>query len=234
MKHKILIVEDEKGIRETLNIFLKNQGYEILEAKNGQEGLDIIENNEVHLAIVDIMMPVMDGITMTMKLRENYDFPVIFLSAKSEGIDKITGLNLGADDYVTKPFEAMELIARVNSNIRRYEQILNLKNSYQGTSKHQLIVGGLVLDEYTKEVFVNDKNVRLTAKEFQILKLLMSYPGRIYSAQEIYEHVWQEDAINTETIMVHIRRLREKIEINPKKPEYLKVVWGIGYKIEKV
>lgn len=234
MKHKILIVEDEKGIRETLNIFLKNQGYEILEAKNGQEGLDIIENNEVHLAIVDIMMPVMDGITMTMKLRENYDFPVIFLSAKSEDIDKITGLNLGADDYVTKPFEAMELIARVNSNIRRYEQILNLKNSHQETSKHQLVVGGLVLDEYTKEVFVNDKNVRLTAKEFQILKLLMSYPGRIYSAQEIYEHVWQEDAINTETIMVHIRRLREKIEINPKKPEYLKVVWGIGYKIEKV
>lgn len=234
MEHTILIVEDEQGIRETLHIFLKNQGYHILEAENGKEGLDIIKNNEIHLAIVDIMMPVMDGITMVMKLRSQYDFPVIFLSAKSEDIDKITGLNLGADDYVTKPFEPMELIARVNSNMRRYEQILSLKTHETNHHLQRLTVGGLELDTLTKEVFVNKKAVRLTAKEFQILRLLMSYPGRIYSAQEIYEQIWNEEAVNTETIMVHIRRLREKIEDNPKKPIYLKVVWGIGYKIEKV
>ena len=180
------------------------------------------------------MMPVMDGIEMTMKIRENYDFPIIFLSAKSEDIDKITGLNIGGDDYITKPFEAMELIARVNSNLRRYNQILALKeNRNLNNNQQRLVVGGLELDKFTKEVFVNDRGVRLTAKEFQILELLMSYPGRVYSAEEIYEAVWKEEAINTETIMVHVRKLREKIEANPKKPEYLKVVWGIGYKIEK-
>ncbi|MGN1183314.1 MAG: response regulator transcription factor [Faecalibacillus sp.] len=232
MKYTILIVEDEKGIRDTLKIFLRNQGYEILEAENGKKGLEIVESHEIHLAIVDIMMPVMDGMTMVMKLREKRDFPVIFLSAKSEDMDKITGLNLGGDDYVTKPFEPMELIARVNSHLRRYQQILSLKNNED--TLHQLIVGDLILDLHTKEVSVNQKTVHLTAKEFQILKLLMSYPGRIYSASEIYEAIWNEQAINTETIMVHIRRLREKIEDNPKKPVYLKVVWGIGYKIEKV
>ncbi len=234
MKHTVLIVEDEKGIRDTLNIFLKNQGYVVLQAENGKQGLEIIENNEIHLAIVDIMMPVMDGITMTMKLREKYDFPVIFLSAKSEDMDKIMGLNIGADDYVTKPFEPMEVIARVNSNIRRYDQIIQLKNNECQSNSYKLVVGNLELDQYTKEVHINNKDVRLTAKEFQILKLLMSHPGRVYSAEEIYEAVWQEEAINTETIMVHVRKLREKIEINPRKPEYLKVVWGIGYKIEKM
>ena len=189
--------------------------------------------NDIHLAIVDIMMPVMDGLTMTMKLREVSDIPVIFLTAKTEDIDKITGLNLGADDYITKPFEPMELIARVNSNLRRYEQILNLKGRTQ-TPSNQLIVGGLVLDQATKEVFVNGRSVRLTKKEFQILELLMSYPGKVYSAEEIYESIWEETAINTETIMVHVRRLREKIEANPKHPEYLKAVWGVGYKIEKM
>lgn len=233
MEHTILVVEDEVGIRETVNVFLKNQGYRVYSASNGKEGLEMIEKYDIHLAIVDIMMPVMDGITMVMKLRENYDFPIIFLSAKSEDIDKITGLNIGGDDYVTKPFEPMELIARVNSNLRRYEQIIKLKNNNQIDS-HKLIVGSLELDKYTKEVMVNDKTVRLTAKEFQILELLMSYPGRVYSAEEIYQKIWKEDAINTETIMVHIRKLREKIEINPKKPEYLKVVWGIGYKIERM
>lgn len=236
MEHTILVVEDEKGIRETVAIFLKNQGYQVLQAENGKEGLKLMQQHEVHLAVVDIMMPVMDGIRMTMELRKNYDFPVIFLSAKSEDMDKITGLNLGADDYVTKPFEAMELIARVNSNIRRYEQILSLKKHSEVKEKEsqRLIVGGLELDQFTKEVYVNGTAVRLTAKEFQILELLMNYPGRVYSAEEIYEAVWKEDAINTETIMVHVRKLREKIEANPKKPEYLKVVWGIGYKIEKV
>lgn len=234
MEHTILIVEDEKGIRDTLNIFLKNQGYKVLQAENGKQGLELIENNEVHLAIVDVMMPVMDGTTMTMKLRENHDFPVIFLSAKSEDMDKIMGLNIGADDYITKPFEPMEVIARVNSNIRRYEQIISLKNNVSQNDSHKLIVGDLVLDQYTKEVSIHSKSIRLTAKEFQILKLLMSHPGRVYSAEEIYESVWKEEAINTETIMVHVRKLREKIEINPRKPEYLKVVWGIGYKIEKM
>ena len=230
--HNILIVEDEKGIRETIKVFLKNQGYNIFEASNGQEGLDIINNNDIHLAIVDIMMPVMDGITMVLKVREKHDFPIIFLSAKSEDIDKITGLNIGADDYVTKPFEPMELIARINSNIRRYDQILDLKNNHQ-ENNHTLQVKGLTLDTYTKQVYINNESIKLTAKEYQILELLMRHPGRIFSAQEIYEAIWQEQAINTETIMVHIRRLREKIEINPRKPEYLKVVWGIGYKIEK-
>ena len=233
MKHTILLVEDELGIRETVKIFLKSENYEVIEAENGKEGLIALQNNDIHLAIVDIMMPVMDGLTMTMKLREVSDIPVIFLTAKTEDIDKITGLNLGADDYITKPFEPMELIARVNSNLRRYEQILNLKGSTQ-TPSNQLIVGGLVLDQATKEVFVNGQSVRLTKKEFQILELLMSYPGKVYSAEEIYESIWEETAINTETIMVHVRRLREKIEANPKHPEYLKAVWGVGYKIEKM
>lgn len=233
MKHTLLLVEDELGIRETIKIFLKSQNYEVIEAENGKEGLNALQNNDIHLAIVDIMMPVMDGLTMTMKLREVSDIPVIFLTAKTEDIDKITGLNLGADDYITKPFESMELIARVNSNLRRYEQILNLKGSTQKPS-NQLIVGGLVLDQATKEVFVNGQSVRLTKKEFQILELLMSYPGKVYSAEEIYESIWEETAINTETIMVHVRRLREKIEANPKHPEYLKAVWGVGYKIEKM
>lgn len=233
MKHTILLVEDELGIRETVKIFLKSQNYEVIEAENGKEGLIALQNNDIHLAIVDIMMPVMDGLTMTMKLREVSDIPVIFLTAKTEDIDKITGLNLGADDYITKPFEPMELIARVNSNLRRYEQILNLKGSTQ-TPSNQLIVGGLVLDQATKEVFVNGRSVRLTKKEFQKLELLMSYPGKVYSAEEIYESIWEETAITTETIMVHVRRLREKIEANPKHPEYLKAVWGVGYKIEKM
>ena len=233
MKHTLLLVEDELGIRETVKIFLKSQNYEVIEAENGKEGLNALQNNDIHLAIVDIMMPVMDGLTMTMKLREVSDIPVIFLTAKTEDIDKITGLNLGADDYITKPFEPMELIARVNSNLRRYEQILNLKGNTQKPN-NQLIVGGLVLDQETKEVFVNGQSVRLTKKEFQILELLMSYPGKVYSAEEIYESIWEETAINTETIMVHVRRLREKIEANPKHPEYLKAVWGVGYKIEKM
>lgn len=233
MKHTILLVEDELGIRETVKIFLKSQNYEVIEAENGKEGLEALQNNDIHLAIVDIMMPVMDGLTMTMKLREVSDIPVIFLTAKTEDIDKITGLNLGADDYITKPFEPMELIARVNSNLRRYEQTLNLKGSTQ-TPSNQLIVGGLVLDQATKEVIVNGRSVRLTKKEFQILELLMSYPGKVYSAEEIYESIWEETAINTETIMVHVRRLREKIEANPKHPEYLKAVWGVGYKVEKM
>lgn len=233
MEHKVLVVEDEEGIRATLKIFLKNQGFNVVEAGNGQEALDLLDDT-IHLAIVDIMMPVMDGITFVSKLRENYDIPVIFLTAKSEDIDKITGLNLGADDYVTKPFEPMELMARVRAQIRRYEQILSLKDGTKKNDESKIVVGDLELDLYTREVRINGQTKRLTKKEFDILKLLMESPGRIYSAEEIYENVWQEAAVNTETIMVHIRKLREKIEVNPRKPEYLKVVWGIGYKIEKM
>lgn len=232
MEHKVLVVEDEEGIRATLKIFLKNQGYEVVEAENGKVALDLLDET-IHLAIVDIMMPVMDGITFVSKLRENYDMPVIFLTAKSEDIDKITGLNLGADDYVTKPFEPMELMARVKAQLRRYEQIISLKTK-EDRDDSRLIVGDLELDLYAHEVYVNGKTTRLTKKEFDILKLLMESPGRIYSAEDIYENVWQEAAVNTETVVVHVRKLREKIEVNPRKPEYLKVVWGIGYKIEKM
>ncbi|BBK61389.1 DNA-binding response regulator [Amedibacterium intestinale] len=237
MEHTVLVVEDEKGIRDAIAIYLKNQGYQVCLASNGKEGLEMIAENEIHLAIVDIMMPVMDGITMTLKVREKYDFPIIFLTAKSEDIDKITGLNMGADDYVTKPFGSMELLARVCSQLRRYEQILLLKQglkSVEESDAQSYVVGGLELNYYTKEVSVDRKPVKLTPKEFSILEMLMSHPGRVYSAAQIYEHVWQESAISTETIMVHVRKLREKIEQDPKKPAYLKVVWGVGYKIEKV
>lgn len=234
MEYNILVVEDEDGIQETVKIFLENQGFHVFQAFNGVEGLKVLEQENIHLAIIDVMMPVMDGITMTMKLRQNYDIPVIFLSAKSEDIDKITGLNIGADDYVTKPFEPMELIARVRSHLRRYEQILNLKKEKSAPDNTIITVGDLQLDTNTKEVIVRNERVHLTAKEYQILELLMSQPGRIFSSEQIYENVWGEDAINTETIMVHIRKLRKKIEINPRNPEYLKVVWGIGYKIEKM
>ncbi len=235
MEHNILVVEDENGIRDAIAIYLKNQGYHVFMAENGQEGLDIVDKENISLAVVDIMMPVMDGITMTMKIREKYDFPIIFLTAKSEEIDKITGLNIGADDYITKPFASMELVARVRSHLRRYEQILSLRNDLkqQNTSNDRLVVGGLELDKQTREVFVDGNPVRLTPKEFQILELLMSSPGRVYSAEQIYENVWQEEAINTDTIMVHVQKLRKKIEVNPRKPRYLIVVWGVGYKIEK-
>ena len=236
MDPNILGVEDEKGIREAIQIYLKNQGYRVFLAENGQEGLKIVKNETIHLAVVDIMMPVMDGITMTMEVRKEYDFPIIFLSAKSEDIDKITGLNIGADDYITKPFGSMELLARVRSQLRRYEQILMLKeHAVSSANREEEIysIGTLELNSTTKEVRVDNQIVKLRPKEFMILELLMKHAGRVFSAQQIYEAVWNEEAINTETVMVHIRKLREKIELDPKHPRYLKVVWGIGYKIEK-
>lgn len=236
MDHNILVVEDEKGIREAIQIYLKNQGYRVFLAENGQEGLNIIKRETINLAVVDIMMPVMDGITMTMEVRKDYDFPIIFLSAKSEDIDKITGLNIGADDYNTKPFGSMELLARVRSQLRRYEQILMLKeHAVSSVNREEEIysIGALELNSTTKEVRVDNQIVKLRPKEFMILELLMKHAGRVFSAQQIYEAVWNEEAINTETVMVHIRKLREKIELDPKHPRYLKVVWGIGYKIEK-
>ena len=225
----ILIVEDDKEIREGVEIYLKSQGYQVFQAGDGVEGLEILEREEIHLAIVDIMMPRMDGIQMTMKLREKYDFPVIMLSAKSEEVDKITGLNLGADDYVTKPFTPMELMARVNSQLRRYRKFLE-KLEVKGNVH---VIGGLEINEDTVEVTVDGSPVKLTPLEFRILLLLAQNPGRVFSADEIYERVWQERAVNTDTVMVHVRNIRDKIELDPKNPKYLKVVWGVGYKIEK-
>mgnify|MGYP005799321781 FL=1 len=225
----ILIVEDDKEIREGVEIYLKSQGYKVFQARDGVEGLEILEREEIHLAIVDIMMPRMDGIQMTLKLREKYDLPVIMLSAKSEEVDKITGLNLGADDYVTKPFTPMELMARVNSQLRRYRKFLE-KLEVKGNVH---VIGGLEINEDTVEVSVDESPVKLTPLEYKILLLLAKNPGRVFSADEIYERVWQERAINTDTVMVHVRNIREKIEVDPKNPKYLKVVWGVGYKIEK-
>lgn len=226
----ILIVEDDKEIREGVQIYLQSQGYKVFQAADGVEGLEIIEREEIHLAIVDIMMPRMDGIRMTMKLREKYDFPVIMLSAKSEEVDKITGLNIGADDYVTKPFTPMELMARVNSQLRRYRKFLEKLAPKENVH----VIGGLEINEDTVEVSVDGVPVKVTPIEYKILLLLAKNPGRVFSSEEIYERVWQEKAINTDTIMVHVRNIREKIEIDPKNPKYLKVVWGVGYKIEKL
>lgn len=230
--YTILVVEDEASIADAIEIYLKNQGYAVIKAENGAKGLAVVQSQEVHLAIVDVMMPVMDGISLTMKIREQYDFPIIILSAKSEDIDKITGLNIGADDYVSKPFTPMELLARVNAQLRRYSRFLHIA-SHQEEKRDSLMIGGIELHKDSKEVYVNGDEKRLTPIEFKILQLFMERPGRVYSSEEIYEHVWNESAINTETVMVHIRNLREKIEIDAKKPQYIKVVWGVGYKIEK-
>lgn len=234
MEHTILVVEDDSGLREAVTIYLKSQGYQTIQAGNGKEGLDALAKaDNVHLAIVDLMMPVMDGLTMIQEVRKNYDFPIIILSARSEEIDKINGLTMGADDYLTKPFSSMELLARVNAALRRYERYLEVKTSKPDENKDVLVNRGLELNSLTKEVKVEGKPVHLTPKEFMILELLMRNPGRVFSAAEIYESIWKEDAISTETITVHIRKLREKIEENPKKPVYLQVVWGLGYKLRK-
>ena len=231
MNH-VLVVEDDKEIREGVEIYLKSQGYEVFQAADGVEGLEVIEKEDIHLAIVDIMMPRMDGISMVVKLREKYDFPVIFLSAKSEEVDKIMGLNMGADDYVTKPFTPMELLARVNSQLRRYRRFMERLGDKEENSRNHTI-GGLEINEDNVEVTVDGEPVKMTPIEYKILLLLMKNPGRVFSAEEIYERVWNERAINTDTIMVHVRNIREKIEVNPREPKYLKVVWGVGYKIEK-
>ncbi len=232
--YHILIVEDDKEIRDGIEIYLKNQGYCTHKAADGIEGLELIKQKEIHLAIVDIMMPRMDGITMMMKMRElGYEFPVIMLSAKSEEVDKIMGLNMGADDYVTKPFTPLELLARVNSHLRRYGKYLSRMQEEGKKPETYHVLGGIEINEETVEVFVDGNPVKMTPIEFKILLLLTKNPGRVFSADEIYERIWNERAINTDTIMVHIRKIREKIEIDPKNPKYLKVVWGVGYKMEK-
>ena len=219
MNH-VLVVEDDKEIREGVEIYLKSQGYEVFQAADGVEGLEVIEKEDIHLAIVDIMMPRMDGISMVVKLREKYDFPVIFLSAKSEEVDKIMGLNMGADDYVTKPFTPMELLARVNSQLRRYRRFMEKLGDKEENSRIHTI-GGLEINEDNVEVTVDGEPVKMTPIEYKILLLLMKNPGRVFSAEEIYERVWNERAINTDTIMVHVRNIREKIEVNPREPKYL-------------
>ena len=229
--YRILVVEDDEQIRDGIEIYLKSQGYE---AGDGIEGLEVLKKEKIHLAIVDVMMPRMDGIHMVMRLRKEYDFPVIMLSAKSEEVDKIMGLNMGADDYVTKPFQPMELLARVNSHLRRYARFMQMANAKdEEQNKNVYTIRGLELNEDTREVRVDGELVKMTPIEFKILSLLIRNPGRVFSADEIYERVWNESAINTDTVMVHVRNIREKIEYNPKEPKYLKVVWGVGYKIEK-
>lgn len=233
--YHILIVEDDEQIRDGIEIYLKSQGYKVFKAADGIEGLEVIHREEIHLAIVDVMMPRMDGIHMVIQLRKEFDFPVLMLSAKSEEVDKIMGLNMGADDYVTKPFQPLELLARVNSHLRRYERYLKMA-SHEGVQEDVGVytVGGLELNENTVEVKVDGEPVKLTPIEFKILLLLIKSPGRVFSTDEIYERVWNEMAINTDTVLVHVRNIREKIEYNPKEPKYLKVVWGVGYKIEKI
>ena len=226
---KILIVDDEKEIRDLIEIYLKSEGYETLKAADGEEALNILNREDPDLIILDIMMPKMNGIDACLKIREERQMPIIMLSAKSEEVDKIMGLNMGADDYVTKPFTPMELMARVNSQLRRYRRFLEKLAPQENVH----VIGGLEINEDTVEVTMDGNPVKLTPIEYKILLLLAKNPGRVFSSEEIYERVWQEKAINTDTIMVHVRNIREKIEIDPKKPKYLKVVWGVGYKLEK-
>ena len=227
----ILLVEDDKEIREGVEIYLKSQGYEVFQAADGIEGLKILDQEEIHLAIVDVMMPGLDGIRTTLKVRETSSIPIIILSAKSEDTDKILGLNIGADDYITKPFNPLELVARVKSQLRRYTQLGNLN---QQNSSQVYKCGGLMINDENKEVTVDGEPIKLTPIEYNILLLLVKNAGKVFSIDQIYEKIWNEDAIGADnTVAVHIRHIREKIEINPKEPRYLKVVWGVGYKIEK-
>ena len=228
--YNILVVDDDKEIVGAIEIYLKNEGYNILKAYNGKEALDLVNKNDIHLILLDIMMPEKDGLETLEELRKTKNIPVILLSAKSEDYDKIGGLNLGADDYITKPFNPLELIARVKSHLRRYVSLGTIKKEEDG---NVYSTGGLVLNDDTKKVTVDGKEVKLTATEFNILKFLIQNKGKVYSIPDIYENVWKEEGFGAENIIaVHIRHIREKIEINPKEPRYLKVIWGVGYKIE--
>ena len=230
--YNILVVDDDKEIVESIEIYLRNEGYKVFKAYDGLEALDILTNEEIHLILMDIMMPKLDGIKATIKIRQEKNIPIILVSAKGEDTDKILGLNIGADDYITKPFNLLELIARVKSNLRRYMNFGNFNNE---TREDVLRSGGLELNTSTKEVKVDGNQVKVTPIEYRILEWLLRNKGRVFSIDEIYEKVWKEESFNVEnTVAVHIRRIREKIEINPKEPRYLKVVWGIGYKIEKI
>lgn len=230
--YNILVCDDDKEIVEAIEIYLTQEGYRILKAYDGTEALEMLEREEVHLLLLDVMMPKLDGIRATLKIREKNSIPIIILSAKSEDADKILGLNVGADDYVTKPFSPLELVARVKSQLRMYTQ---LGGTAQNENDKIYSVGGLRINDDLKEVTVDGELVRLTPIEYNILLLLMKNQGRVFSINQIYEMIWNEEAIGADnTVAVHIRHIREKIEINPKEPRYLKVVWGVGYKIEKV
>ena len=226
--YNVLVCDDEKDIVSALKIYLTSEGYQVFEACNGKEAVEIVESEEIHLVLMDIMMPVMDGIQAMVKIREKSNVPVILLTAKSEDTDKILGLTVGADDYVTKPFNPVELQARVKSQLRRY---MLLGSGNQSAGKNRM--GGIEIDDKAKEVTLDGEKVNLTRTEYDILKLLMDHPGEVFSPNQIYEKVWNDNPFGTEnTVAVHIRHLREKIEYNPQEPRYLKVVWGRGYKME--
>ncbi len=225
----ILVCDDDREIVDAIEIYLSQDGYRIFKAYDGMQAMETLEREDIHLLIMDVMMPGLDGIRATLKIREHSSIPIIILSAKSEDTDKIFGLNIGADDYITKPFNPLELAARVKSNIRRYTSLGSLN------SENKLIyqVGGLIVNDDAKQVTVDGELVRMTPIEYHILLLLMKNPGNVFSINQIYESIWNEDAVGAEnTVAVHIRHIREKIEINPKEPRYLKVVWGVGYKID--
>ena len=227
--YNVLICDDQPDIVNALKIYLTPEGYKLFEAYTGQEALDVVRKNDIHLILLDVMMPVMDGITATSKIREFSNAPIILLTAKSETEDKVLGLNVGADDYITKPFVPVEVLARVRSQLRRYDRLGSKPETVDGN----LTVGGVVLDDRTKCVTVDGESVSLTPTEYAILHLLMANPGKVFSTKVLYESVWQETALGSEgAVAVHIRHLREKIEINPSEPRYLKVVWGQGYKME--
>ena len=229
---KILVCDDDKDIVEAIDIYLTQEGYEVLKAYDGDEAIKVLKRNEVDLLIMDVMMPRLDGIWATLKIRENMSLPIIILSAKSEDADKILGLNIGADDYMTKPFNPLELVARVKSQLRRYTQ---LGSTARSDNQSEFRTGGLVIRDDLKEVTVDGEKVKLTPIEYNILLLLVKNQGKVFSINQIYENIWNEDAIGADnTVAVHIRHIREKIEINPKEPRYLKVVWGVGYKVEKI
>lgn len=226
----ILVCDDDKEIVEAISIYLNQEGYDVVPAYNGIEALELVKKKEIHLIILDIMMPELDGIHALLKLREKSSIPVILLSAKSEDVDKILGLNVGADDYVTKPFNPLELVARVKSQLRRYTKFGGMEIE----DSNLLVNGSITMDREQKIVTVDGENVRLTPTEFKIMQLFMENPGVVFSSAQIYERVWDEDAYSTENIVsVHIRRIRETVEIDPKNPDYIKVMWGVGYRMEK-
>lgn len=228
--YNVLVCDDDSAILESIRIYLDNEGYNVITAVDGEQALERINGNEIHCVVLDIMMPKLDGLKTTLKIREEHNFPIILLSAKSEDTDKITGLGFGADDYVTKPFNPLELVARVKSQIRRYVSLGSLE-----LKKSQLITGGIILDTDAKTVTVDGSEVKFTAMEFKILEYLMQNMGRVLSSSQIYEAVWNEPSYSSEkTVTVHIKNIRDKIEINPKNPKYLKVVYGLGYKCEKI
>ena len=228
----ILVCDDDKDIVEAIDIYLTQEGYEVQKAYDGDEAIKVLKSNEVDLLIMDVMMPRLDGIRATLKIRENMSLPIIILSAKSEDADKILGLNIGADDYITKPFNPLELVARVKSQLRRYTQ---LGSTARSDNQSEFRTGGLVIRDDLKEVTVDGEKVKLTPIEYNILLLLVKNQGKVFSINQIYENIWNEEAIGADnTVAVHIRHIREKIEINPKEPRYLKVVWGVGYKVEKI